>query len=209
MSTNAIDTTNLLNICNDCGTTLVPSASYVYDAVNRTVIVTDASTVASPDTYKGAHVRVADDFGGEVRGEINNISGGANYTAAPTVKLVGGGGTGATATATIAGGKVTGFTVTAGGSGYTSAPSVVISGGGPGAGGAYATSALTGGAVSGITLAASKIAVIDVSALDLSRNLKIFLTVFTTNNQITDGSVWRVQAAGVFGSWDTARQAIA
>lgn len=55
---------------------------------------------------------------------------GRGYVTAPTVTLVGGGGTGATATATIDGnGAITGFTVTAGGSGYTSAPSVLITDG--------------------------------------------------------------------------------
>ncbi|AOO13644.1 neck protein [Cyanophage S-RIM14] len=56
-------------------------------------------------------------------------NGGQYYKAAlpPTVTLTGGGGTGATATATVSdAGLVTGFTVTAGGSGYTSAPTVVI-----------------------------------------------------------------------------------
>lgn len=54
--------------------------------------------------------------------------GGAGYTAAPAVYLVGGGGTGATATATLTGGAVSSINVTAGGSGYTSAPTVIIGG---------------------------------------------------------------------------------
>jgi hypothetical protein len=56
-------------------------------------------------------------------------SGGANYTAAPTVSFTGSSGTGATATATIAGGAVTGLTLTAGGTGYT-APTVTKETGG-------------------------------------------------------------------------------
>ncbi|MEI6644072.1 MAG: hypothetical protein WCL10_18785 [Novosphingobium sp.] len=47
------------------------------------------------------------------------------YAAAPTVSLVGGGGTGATATAAIVNGRLV-ITVTAGGSGYTSAPTVYL-----------------------------------------------------------------------------------
>lgn len=207
MLTSAIDVTNIINICNNCGVNLVPLASYVYDAVNKTVIVTDGSTVTSPDTYKGAHITILDKFGNVATGEIDNISGGANYSAVPTVKLIGGGGTGATATATIAAGKVTGFTVTAGGSGYTSAPVVVISGGGAGAGGAYATAALSSGAVGSITLAAAKIANVDVSGLDASRSFSAKIMVFSTNNQVADGTVKRLFAAGNFGTWDISQQA--
>jgi hypothetical protein len=56
----------------------------------------------------------------------------------------------ATATATVTSGFVTSISVTNGGSGYTSAPSVEISGGG--GSGALATASLSGGAVSGITV---------------------------------------------------------
>ena len=55
--------------------------------------------------------------------------GGAHYKVAtpPTVTISGGGGTGATATATVsASGIVNAITITAGGSGYTSAPTVTI-----------------------------------------------------------------------------------
>ena len=69
-------------------------------------------------------------------GTVSNIvvtNGGANYTVAPNVVLVGGGGTGATASAVIdSGGAVTAINVTAIGSGYTAAPVVQISGGGTG-----------------------------------------------------------------------------
>lgn len=47
------------------------------------------------------------------------------YSVAPTVRLVGGGGTGATATATLTNGRVT-IAVGAGGSGYTTAPTVFL-----------------------------------------------------------------------------------
>ena len=75
------------------------------------------------------------------------IYGGAMYTSAPVVTISGGGGSGATATATISNGIVTGITVTNGGSGYTTTPTVTIKGG------ATATAAISGGAVTGITLA--------------------------------------------------------
>ena len=55
-------------------------------------------------------------------------SGGSGYSSAnaPTVTLNGGGGSGATASATVTNGVVTAITITNPGSGYTSAPTVVI-----------------------------------------------------------------------------------
>ncbi len=58
---------------------------------------------------------------------INVTDGGINYNSAPIITITGDG-SGATATATVAGGAVTGVTVTAPGSGYTSA-SYSLSGG--------------------------------------------------------------------------------
>jgi len=52
---------------------------------------------------------------------------GAGYSSSPKWYAVGGGGSGAHGTVNTSG---TTFTVTAGGSGYTSAPQIVISGGG-------------------------------------------------------------------------------
>lgn len=69
-------------------------------------------------------------------------SSGANYTSAPTVSFSGGGGTGAAGTATVTTAyvtynsvtttvrSVTAITITNPGSGYTSAPSITLSGGG-------------------------------------------------------------------------------
>lgn len=56
--------------------------------------------------------------------------GGAGYTVAPTVSIVGGNGTGAAATATVSGGAVTAINVTNGGSGYGVAPTLIFTGGG-------------------------------------------------------------------------------
>ena len=64
--------------------------------------------------------------------EVDSITitdGGLHYKSAlpPSVTFTGGGGTGATATATVSSaGLVTGINITAGGSGYTSAPTVTI-----------------------------------------------------------------------------------
>jgi hypothetical protein len=58
---------------------------------------------------------------------------GANYALAPTIGFTGGSGTGAAANATLGtganAGKVTGITVTNGGSGYTSTPTITFTGG--------------------------------------------------------------------------------
>lgn len=51
---------------------------------------------------------------------------GQGYTAAPTVTITGGGGTGATAVSTLNGGSVASIGSLAGGTGYTSAPIVTI-----------------------------------------------------------------------------------
>jgi len=56
--------------------------------------------------------------------------GGIGYTSPPTVVITDRTGTGATATATVAGGTVTGVSVTNGGSGYTDIPVVTFTGGG-------------------------------------------------------------------------------
>lgn len=58
---------------------------------------------------------------------VNMVSQGSGYTSPPLVQFVGGGGTGASATATVnTAGAVTGITVTNNGTGYTSAPTVLI-----------------------------------------------------------------------------------
>jgi len=51
------------------------------------------------------------------------------YSTAPTVTITGGGGSGATAEAVLTNAKVTGVTITAAGSGYTSVPTVTFSAG--------------------------------------------------------------------------------
>jgi hypothetical protein len=64
---------------------------------------------------------------GTTVGSISLGYAGHGYTAAPTVTISGGGGSGATATAAITSGAVSSYTVTAAGSGYTSVPTVVVS----------------------------------------------------------------------------------
>ena len=62
----------------------------------------------------------------------------------------GGGGSGAVITAIVVGGKITGFTIDSGGTGYTSAPIITIEGGG--GTGATATAVISGGVVTSITV---------------------------------------------------------
>ncbi|NDH86667.1 hypothetical protein EBY67_06410, partial [bacterium] len=61
---------------------------------------------------------------------IKVINGGSGYTSAPSVEIVGGGGSGATATATLSGDKVSSITIVSGGSRYTTTPSINLTGGG-------------------------------------------------------------------------------
>jgi len=66
---------------------------------------------------------------GDAVSAITITDGGAHYKVAtpPSVTISGGGGTGATATATVSStGIVNGITITSGGSGYTTAPTVTI-----------------------------------------------------------------------------------
>ena len=88
-------------------------------------------------------------------------AGGSGYTSPPAVEILGGGGSGAAATATVAGGIVTGITVTNPGSGYTSVPVVSIKGDGMGA---AAMATVSGGAITAINMVGSdyyEIAVVD------------------------------------------------
>ena len=58
---------------------------------------------------------------------VDIVNPGAGYTVTPGVQFIGGGGAGAAATATIADGVVGIITVTAGGSGYITAPTITFS----------------------------------------------------------------------------------
>jgi len=84
-----------------------------------------------------ASMPVVDIFGGGGAGATATATGsvasivvtdpGTGLNFIPVVTLVGGGGTGATAIANVANGRIVNFVVTNGGSGYTSAPTVVLS----------------------------------------------------------------------------------
>ena len=87
---------------------------------------------------------------GQSISKIKTIAPGNNYAVAPSVNIVGGGGSGATATAGL--NPCGGITLLTGGAGCTSAPTVTI--GAPGAGGVRATAVATvsGGTVNAIQL---------------------------------------------------------
>ncbi len=82
MGAQAIDNANLVNLNVNLGTTgFTPAVSYAYDAGAKTVTVTDGSTIPAGDTLKKVHVKVMDDFGGEVRDTIT-------VTGAPGAKTI-------------------------------------------------------------------------------------------------------------------------
>lgn len=82
---------------------------------------------------------------------INVISGGKDYTSAPTVSVHASAGSGATATATVSGGVVTAITMTANGSSYDVLPDVTFSGGGGSGAAAQAGYWFAAGAANGGT----------------------------------------------------------
>jgi parallel beta-helix repeat protein len=67
------------------------------------------------------------------------------------ITFIDGGGTGATGFAVVSGGVIRGVVITAGGSGYTTAPSITFGGTGTGA---TATATISGGAVTGVAVTA-------------------------------------------------------
>ena len=104
----SLETTFFLSTIND-------AVSPVLDLVRTDAIVT-RNLIDNPFAY------------GELTGFISDVlvvNGGSGYVA-PTVSISGGGGSGAAAVATVVNGAITTIDVTAGGSGYTSTPDVVI-----------------------------------------------------------------------------------
>lgn len=71
MPVKPFDNTNLLQMCNDCGAVgFVPAVGYTYNAATGDVVVTNTSTIPAGDTFGKVHLRLTDQFGGEVRGTI-------------------------------------------------------------------------------------------------------------------------------------------
>lgn len=106
---------------------------------------------------------------------INNILVGIN----PTVS--------ATATATVAGGVVTGYTVTAGGTGYTSAPTVTVIGTGCAAT-PLATATVAGGAVTAIAISGGNNGTSGCTAATVVVAGSMLAANQITNVKVMDGS---------------------
>ena len=85
--------------------------------------IVDSGAVTNPPTRRAT--ATANLTGSFVTGYTVN-DGGAGYTTNPPVTLTGGGGSGASATATVSNGQVVSLAALAAGSGYSSAPTVVI-----------------------------------------------------------------------------------
>jgi hypothetical protein len=94
---------------------------------NRTLSRNEILQLFAFESFCSPHVAKATAVisGGVVTGAVISDLG-CGYTTAPTVRVVGGGGTGATAIATMQAGLVFSITMTNGGSGYTSAPRILI-----------------------------------------------------------------------------------
>jgi len=128
---------------------LVPQYDYYTGAPDRTDIG-GAPTIQpgyGPNVRTVMQIRVSGGAGGLEVDSVNVTAGGGGYTS-PAIDIVGGAPTtNATATAT---GVVDGISLNTLGAGYTSTPTVSITGGGGSGASAYAT--VTDGVVTGITL---------------------------------------------------------
>lgn len=72
----AIDNQELKNYCRNCNCAgFDADLSYVFDASAKTVKVTDASTITSPDSLSIIHVLVHDKSGEDVYGKIESAAG--------------------------------------------------------------------------------------------------------------------------------------
>ena len=72
----AIDNSEIRNYCRRCNCSgFIPKFTYAYNAGNKTVTVTNASTVNGPDGHKIAHVYVHDQEGNHVYGKIETVAG--------------------------------------------------------------------------------------------------------------------------------------
>ena len=133
--------------CSSCGNQGTPGDNYIQVAAWLDCDSSALNNASCQDMTQNLLVTGSQVF------SVTLTNVGSGYTAAPTVDIFGGGGTGATATASFdSNSKVlTGITVTAGGSGFVSVPKVTISA--PASG----TTATATAQISGLPLPASYI----------------------------------------------------
>lgn len=83
MSVKAIDNANMIGLTtrNVAWDTFAPAVTYVYDPAAGTIVVTDASVIPAGDTLNRVHIKIMDDFGGELRDSIT-------VTGAPGAKTI-------------------------------------------------------------------------------------------------------------------------
>ncbi|MBL0233273.1 MAG: hypothetical protein IPQ08_06370 [Chitinophagaceae bacterium] len=172
--------------------------AYTYDAATGVFKFTDQSTYPSGDDLQIIHIDVYDKFGGHKYAHIDAAAGSVYVDA----------------DAATGNGQVTGFTVTAGGSGFTGTPTVSFSGGGgsglaavaivdagavtgiqivnPGTGYTSApTVTISGGSGTGATATATVALATPLSpALNVSKGFAISVTFVTENRLTKDGSVF-------------------
>lgn len=110
---------------------VIANANAVAASKKQTAAATKSSTTTTPTTTAEATVTELD--GTKIK-TIKVSNGGTGYVSAPTITLLGGGGSGAILTAVVANGKVTSITVVNGGTGFTANPAITFTGGGDGTG---------------------------------------------------------------------------
>jgi hypothetical protein len=72
----AINTTGWAALATNCTCTgFAPAFTYVYDTLAKTVIVTDASTLPTGDTYGKANINIYDGAGNVLHAQITTLHG--------------------------------------------------------------------------------------------------------------------------------------
>jgi autotransporter-associated beta strand protein len=204
------------------------SGHFSWDILNNYFIAGPSTTSANDDFYQVDTNQSAYATGnildgnkdGTLNGSADNSTGAvvlSTYWASAIVTISGGGGTGATAVVTATnGGAITGITVTNGGTGYSSAPTVAIAST-TGGSGATATATVSGGVVTAINITAGGTLYIPTTALPtLSTNATYYSVVSNAGPQPHDqvdslvasnvvslghsGGLWSSQTATGFGN---------
>lgn len=153
------------------------------------------------DTLPGLNIVGANNLGNYIPIAIPDTTtyppGGKGYTSAPKVIISDPTGSGVNATATVAGGTVTGVTITSPGSGYSANPVVSFSGGGATTN-AIGKATVAGGVITGITLVGCDYYVIELGEFTQVMHSDLPKTTFRGYRQVNtaDPSVNRFQYLG-------------